>query len=97
MNPDDWLSCIVGDGFGAAVDNLLLTAIDGEEHTNYRKTLQKLFMRGQIRKLMETLIRPVVVNEFVEKLRPDGKADLLREFALPLPIRNDVRLFRLSA
>ncbi|MAF29655.1 MAG: cytochrome P450 [Croceicoccus sp.] len=87
MNPDDWLSYIVGDGFGAAVDNLLLTAMDGEEHTKYRKTLQKPFMRGQIRKLMETLIRPVVVNEFVEKLRPNGKADLLREFALPFPIR----------
>ena len=87
MNPTDWLSHIVGDGFGAAVDNLLLTAMDGEEHTKYRKTLQKPFMRGQIRKLMDTLIRPVVVNEFINELRPKGKADLLREFALPFPIR----------
>ena len=87
MNPNDWLSHIVADGFGAAVDNLLLTAMDGEEHKKYRKTLQNPFMRGQIRKLMDTLIRPVVVNEFVEQLRPKGKADLLREFALPFPIR----------
>ena len=87
MNPKDWLSHIVGDGFGAAVDNLLLTAMDGEPHTKYRKTLQKPFQRGQIRALIEPLIRPVVVNEFVEKLRPQGKADLLREFALPFPIR----------
>ena len=28
MNPTDWLSYITGDGFGAAVDNLLLTAMD---------------------------------------------------------------------
>ena len=87
MNPNDWLSHIVGDGFGAAVDNLLLTAMDGEDHDKYRKTLQKPFMRGQIRELIDTLIRPVVVNEFVNKLKPKGKADLLREFALPFPIR----------
>jgi len=87
MNPTDWLSHIVGDGFGAAVDNMLLTAMDGEEHDKFRATLQKPFMRGEIRKLMDTLIRPVVVDEFVEKLRPNGKADLLREFALPFPIR----------
>lgn len=87
MNPTDWLSYIVGDGFGAAVDNLLITAMDGDEHTKYRKTLQKPFMRGHIRKLMDTLIRPVVINEFIKPLRPKGKADLLREFALPFPIR----------
>jgi cytochrome P450 len=87
MNPKDWLSHIVGDGFGAAVDNLLLTAMDGEDHDKYRKTLQKPFMRGQVRKLMDTLIRPVVINEFLDPLKPKGKADLLREFALPFPIR----------
>ncbi len=87
MNPKDWLSYIVGDGFGAAVDNMLLTAMDGEEHDKFRATLQKPFMRGEIRKLVDTLIRPVVMNEFVDKLRPRGKADLLREFALPFPIR----------
>jgi cytochrome P450 len=87
MNPKDWLSYIVGDGFGAAVDNMLLTAMDGEEHDKFRATLQKPFMRPEIRKLIDTLIRPVVAKEFVDKLRPNGKADLLREFALPFPIR----------
>jgi len=87
MNPDDWLSHIVGDGFGAAVDNMLLTAMDGEEHDKFRATLQKPFMRREIRKLVDTLIRPVVVNEFVDQLRPQGRADLLRDFALPFPIR----------
>lgn len=87
MNPDDWQSYIVADGFGAAVDNMLLTAMDGVEHDKFRATLQKPFMRSEIRKLIDTLIRPVVVNEFVEVLRPHGKADLLREFALPFPIR----------
>lgn len=87
MNPADWLSYIVGDGFGAAVDNMLLTAMDGEQHDKFRATLQKPFMRSEIRKLIDTLIRPVVMDEFIAKLRPKGKADLLREFALPFPIR----------
>ena len=87
MNPTDWLSYITGDGFGAAVDNMLLTAMDGEEHDKYRATLQHPFMRREVRKLIDTLIRPVVYDEFLAKLRPNKKADLLREFALPFPIR----------
>jgi cytochrome P450 len=87
MNPKDWLSYIVGDGFGAAVDNMLLTAMDGEAHDKFRATLQKPFMRNEIRKLVDTMIRPVVMDEFINKLRPNGKADLVREFALPFPIR----------
>lgn len=87
MNPTDWQSHIVGDGFGAAVDNMLLTAMDGEAHTAFRKTLMKPFMRSEIRKLVDTLIRPVVMTDFIDKLRPHGKADLVRELALPFPIR----------
>jgi cytochrome P450 len=87
MNPTDWLSHIVGDGFGAAVDNMLITAMDGEEHVKFRAALQKPFMRTEIRKLVDTLIRPVVMDEFINKMRPNGKADLLRELALPFPIR----------
>lgn len=87
MHPKDWLSYIVGDGFGAAVDNMLLTAMDGEVHRNFRTTLQKPFMRAEIHTLIDTLIRPVVMDEFIGKIRPAGKADLLREFALPFPIR----------
>jgi cytochrome P450 len=87
MNPKDWLSYIVGDGFGAAVDNMLLTAMDGVEHDKFRATLMKPFMRTEVRKLIDTLIRPVVMDEFVARLRPNGKADLVREFALPFPIR----------
>jgi cytochrome P450 len=87
MSPQDWLSYIVGDGFGAAVDNMLITAMDGEPHDTFRATLAKPFMRSEIRKLVDTLIRPVVMDEFVDRLRPDGKADLVRELALPFPIR----------
>lgn len=87
MDPKNWLSSIVGDGFGAAVDNMLITAMDGKEHDHFRALLQKPFMRPEVRKLIDTLIRPVLMQEFLADLRPRGRADLLRDLALPYPIR----------
>jgi cytochrome P450 len=87
MDPANWLSYIVGDGFGAAVDNMLITAMDGKEHDHFRALLQKPFLRSEVRKLIDTLIEPVLMQEFLADLRPLGKADLLRDLALPYPIR----------
>lgn len=87
MDPKNWQSYIVGDGFGKAVDNMLLTAMDGQEHDSFRALIHRPFMRSEIRKLIDPLIKPVVRDEFLAQLRPLGKADLLRDFALPFPIR----------
>lgn len=87
MDPVNFHSYIVGDGFAGAVDNLLITAMDGEPHGSLRAAISKPFQRGAIRQLIEPLIRPVVRDEFIAPMRPRGKADLLREFALPFPIR----------
>ncbi len=83
----NWKSYINGDGFGAAVDNLLLTAMDGEQHKKFRQLLQPPFMLPVIRKMNETRIRPIIKNEFVDALRPNGRADLVREYSLPFPVR----------
>ena len=87
MDPVNFQSHIVGDGFAGAVDNLLITAMDGEQHDTLRAAIAKPFQRGAIRALIEPLIRPVVRDEFIAPMRPRGKTDLLREFALPFPIR----------
>ena len=87
MDSVNFHSYIVGDGFAGAVDNLLITAMDGEQHDVLRAAIAKPFQRGAIRQLIEPLIRPVVRDEFIAPMRPRGKADLLREFALPFPIR----------
>ena len=87
MDPTNFQSYIVGDGFAGAVDNLLITAMDGEPHDTLRSAIAKPFQRGAIRQLIEPLIRPVVRDEFIAPMRPRGRADLLREFALPFPIR----------
>ncbi|MDB5685627.1 MAG: hypothetical protein JWR77_216, partial [Rhizorhabdus sp.] len=84
---ENWKSYIMADGFGAAVDNLLFTAMDGDEHKKYRSLLQPPFLMPVIKKLNDTMIRPIIKNELIDKLRPLGKADLVRDFSLPFPVR----------
>lgn len=83
----NWKSYINGDGFGAAVDNLLFTAMDDEQHKKFRKMFQPPFMLPVIRSMNENLIRPIIKQEFIDVLTPQGKADLVREFSLPFPVR----------
>jgi cytochrome P450 len=84
---ENWKSYINGDGFGAAVDSLLFTAMDGEQHRKYRQLLQPPFILPVIQKLNETTVRPMIKRDFIDRLRPLGKADLVREFSLPFPVR----------
>ncbi|MDB5685777.1 MAG: cytochrome family protein, partial [Rhizorhabdus sp.] len=70
-----------------AVENMLFTAMDGEVHDTYRALIQKPFQRPHIRRLVDTLIAPIIRDEYGAALRPLGKADLVRDFALPFPLR----------
>ncbi|MAT49818.1 MAG: cytochrome P450 [Porticoccaceae bacterium] len=82
----NWKSYINGDGFGAAVDNLLLTAMDGDQHKRFRALLQPPFLLPVVRKFNETLIRPIIKNDFIDMLRPQGKMDMVHDFSLPFPV-----------
>jgi cytochrome P450 len=84
---ENWNSYINGDGFGAAVDSLLFTAMDGEQHRKYRNLLQPPFILPVIQKLNETTVRPMIKRDFIDPLRPLGRADLVRDFSLPFPVR----------
>lgn len=86
-DPVNWRSSLNADGFGAAVDNLLITGMDGDEHKAMRNLLSPTFAMQVIQRLNDTLVRPVIRNEFIDKLRPNGRADLVREFGLPFPVR----------
>jgi cytochrome P450 len=89
----NWKSYIMADGFGAAVDNLLLTGMDDEEHKKYRALLAPAFAMPVIARLQETMMRPIIQREYTDKLRPKGSADLVRELALPFPVRVVYALF----
>ncbi|MFA5494321.1 MAG: cytochrome P450 [Porticoccaceae bacterium] len=82
----NWKSSIVGDGFGSAVDNLLLTAMDDEEHKNFRSLLMPPFLLPVAQRFKESLIRPILKKDFIDVLRSKGKADLVQDYALPFPV-----------
>lgn len=86
-DPVNWRSHILGEGFGAAVENMLFTAMDGDVHDRYRALIQKPFQRPRVRSLIASLITPIIRDEYIASLRPLGKADLVRDFALPFPLR----------
>nr|ART35575.1 A43 [uncultured bacterium] len=83
---ENWKSYINADGFGAAVDNLLFTAMDDEEHKKYRSLLQPGFLMPVIKRMTDSVIRPNI-KALLDPLRPLGKADLVRDFSLPFPVR----------
>ena len=52
----------------------VITAMDGEEHDKFRATLAKPFMRTEIRKLIDTLIR----RKLMEVLAKAGEREIHR-------------------
>lgn len=83
----NWKSSIMADGFGASVDNLLITAMDDDRHKKYRSLFAPPFAMPVIAGMRETVIRPILQAEYAEPMRPLGKADLVRDYALPFPVR----------
>ena len=81
-DPVTWKSYILADGFGASVENLLLTAMDGPDHKKFRALFSPPFAVGAIQRMQKALMRPLIRDEFAEKLRLLGKADLVRDFSL---------------
>ena len=92
-DPSNWQSYILADGFGSAVENLLLTAMDGEDHRKFRTLISPPFAMSLIRSWNDTLVRPIIMNGYIEKLRPLGKADLVRDYGLQFPVQVAYALF----
>jgi cytochrome P450 len=92
-DPVTWKSYILADGFGASVENLLLTAMDGADHKRFRALFSPPFAVTAIQRMQTALMRPLIRDEFADKLRPRGKADLVRDFSLPFPVRVVYALF----
>lgn len=90
---ENWRSSIMADGFGAAVENLLLTAMDGPEHKKYRNLFAPAFAMPVITRLRDTVMRPIIERDYIAPLRPRGRGDLVRELALPFPVRVVYALF----
>ena len=71
-----------------------LIGVDPPQHTRLRGVLQKAFTPGQINQLEPGL--RTLVEGIVERIRPEGSADLLRELAYPLPLVTISRLIGIT-
>src|SRR3546814_18543813 len=64
-----------------------MTAVECEGHKKIRALLSPLVARSVMKRWNETLVRPIIQREFIDPMRPKGRAELMREFALPFPVR----------
>lgn len=85
-DPETWRSELLLDGLGAFTEGILLTGMDGAPHRKIRAMLQPVFTLPVMRGWNETLVRPLIRGD-IAALRPAGRADLVRDFTLPFPVR----------
>lgn len=80
-------SGLLMEGLGAFLEDAMLTALDGEAHKNLRGILQGAFTPVNIKRWKDTMINPVMVEEFIKPLAVKKKCDLVNDFALNFPVR----------
>ena len=64
----------------------ILLGKDGREHTVYRKLVSHAFRASALQRWEDGLIRPTI-QELLDKITPNGKADLVSEVTAPYPAR----------
>jgi cytochrome P450 len=86
-DPETWTSNLLMDGLGAFLGDVMLTALDGPAHKRLRNLIAPCFGRQVLQRWNEQLILPIIRGEYVENMRPRGRAELVHDFALPFPVR----------
>jgi cytochrome P450 len=64
--------------------NILM--LDGTEHRDKRKLLQSAFNRRAVEAWKTDVIRPIIEDGYVGRLSDNGRADLMRDFAVSFPV-----------
>lgn len=86
-DPATFTSSFISQGLGSLLGEFMLTAMDGAAHKNARALLAPCFTPTILKTWREQLIEPAIKKEFIEPLRPRGRADLIADIGLPFPIR----------
>ena len=84
-DPKTFTSTLLQEGLGQFLGGFLLTGMDDATHKVTRKLLAPAFSAQAIAG-WKALLTPVV-QDAVAKLAPRGKAELMEELLLPLPVR----------
>ncbi|WP_210425088.1 cytochrome P450 [Spongiibacter thalassae] len=83
---DTYTSGFIAAGLGAFMDGLILTGMDGEQHKKMRTLLHPVFMPKVVNTWRGSKMEPIVREEYMKPLAPEGKANLM-DFALHFPVR----------
>lgn len=83
----NFTSSLLMEGLGAFLEDAMLTALDGEQHTELRTIMQGAFTPANLKRWKNDMIGPVIVDEFVLPLKDQKKCDLVNDFALHFPVR----------
>ena len=86
-DPETWRSSLLMDGLGAFLGDVMLSALDGQAHKRLRNLIAPCFSSGVLKRWNERMIVPIIRNEYVDIMRPHGRAELVHDFALPFPVR----------
>lgn len=84
---DTYTSSLIGEGLGSFMGTFMLTAMDGAYHRRMRSLLQPCFMPAVLKEWRESLIDPVLRDEYVGPLAPRGRAELIADMGLGFPVR----------
>jgi cytochrome P450 len=68
--------------------------MDAPEHPRHRALVAKAFRTRMLERWSDTLLKSTV-DELLDKVRPDGKADLVRALTFPFPVRVIARILGL--
>jgi cytochrome P450 len=82
----NFTSGFIAEGLGSFFDGLILTGMDGDLHRTARSLLQPIFMPDVVNRWRDSKMDPIIRNEYLLPLLPQGKADLM-DFGLHFPIR----------
>jgi len=64
--------------------NMLL--VDPPEHTRLRQPVRLPFGRRNVERWRDDFVKPVIERDFLRPIIPAGRAELMRDLAIPLPI-----------
>jgi cytochrome P450 len=84
-DPESYSSSLLNEGLGQFLGGFLMTGMEGDRHRVIRNLLAPAFSPVAVARWKERL-RPVV-REAIDRLVPAGKADLVQDVLLPLPVR----------
>jgi cytochrome P450 len=84
-DPSTFSNTLYQETLGQTYAGKNLVMVDPPEHAHYRNGVQGAFTRKRIEHWRDSVVLPTV-NEYVQSIKPLGRADLLRDMAMGYPV-----------